>query len=331
MGVGRSGPRRLRLITAMPDHLDRYLRAFRSLNVNRTGGRASPHKPCMLLAVLGLAEAGDLERNEIRFDPALLERYVKFFGVVRSETDHANPHFPFFHLSSEGFWHLQPLPDREAVVESMDSARSTSAVTDNIAYASLDPELHALVLDERSRAALREELVVAWFGSYRTRLDRILQEERGSDRYQSALRHGHASTELLAREAPPEPARSAAFRRIVSEIYDYRCAASGWRIILPDSRVMVEAAHLIPFAESHDDDPRNGIALAPSFHWALDAHVIAPGPDHVWHVSKALDERVADNNPLLELAGQSLMLPKEKSLWPKKEALEWRLGHLLER
>ena len=35
-----------------------------------------------------------------------------------------------------------------------------------------------------------------------------------------------------------------AFRRIVSENYDYRCAASGWRIILPEGRVMVEAANV---------------------------------------------------------------------------------------
>ena len=315
----------------MPEHFHRYLQAFRSLNVNRAGGRASPHKPCMLLAVLGLAEAGHLDRNQIRFAPALLERYARFFDAVRSETDHANPYFPFFHLRGDRFWHLQPLPGREAAVETMRSARSNSDIAGNIDYATLDPQLHVLALEERARAALREELVVAWFGSYRTQLDPILQEERGSDRYETALRHGAAGAGLVAREPPPEPARSAAFRRIVSEIYDYRCAASGWRIILPDSRVMVEAAHLVPFAESHDDDPRNGIALVPSFHWALDKNVIAPGPDYLWRVSKALDERVADNQPLLALAGKSLMLPKEKSLWPKKEALEWRVAHLLER
>ena len=315
----------------MPEHFHRYLQAFRSLNVNRAGGRASPHKPCMLLAVLGLAEAGHLDRNQIRFAPALLERYARFFDAVRSETDHANPYFPFFHLRGDRFWHLQPLPGREAAVETMRSARSNSDIAGNIDYATLDPQLHVLALEERARAALREELVVAWFGSYRTQLDPILQEGRGSDRYEPALRHGAAGAGLVAREPPPEPARSAAFRRIVSEIYDYRCAASGWRIILPDSRVMVEAAHLVPFAESHDDDPRNGIALVPSFHWALDKNVIAPGPDYLWRVSKALDERVADNQPLLALAGKSLMLPKEKSLWPKKEALEWRVAHLLER
>jgi len=43
---------------------------------------------------------------------ALLERYMKFFAAVRGESDHANPHYPFFHLKAEGFWHLQALPAR---------------------------------------------------------------------------------------------------------------------------------------------------------------------------------------------------------------------------
>jgi len=314
----------------MPDHLAHYLRAFRRLNVNRAGGRASPHKPCMLLAVLGLAEAGDLIQNKIHFDPALLERYVKFFEVVRSESDHANPNYPFFHLKKEGFWHLQPLPGREAVVEAMSTARSATTIIDNIAWVSLDPDLHALVLDEHARTILREELLVAWFGSQRMQLEQVLEDERDSDRYESLLRDCAVGKYQLPNETAPEPARSAAFRRIVSENYDYRCAASGWRIILPEGRVMVEAAHLIPFAETYDDDPRNGIALAPTFHWALDAHIIAPGPDYAWHVSKVLDQRVADNQPLLALEGTSLMLPKVKALWPRNEALEWRLAHLLQ-
>ena len=312
----------------MVKQLDDYLKAFRSLNVNKAGG-VSPHKPCMLLAMLGLAEAGDLKENRIRFDPALLERYMKFFAVVRRDSDHANPHYPYFHLKSEGFWHLQPLAGRDAVLEAMTTARSIAAVTNNIAWVSLDAELHALVLDKPSRIALREELLVAWFGSKRQILEPILAEELDSDRYETLLRDSASGEYRLSNESPPEPARSAAFRRIVSENYDYRCAASGWRIILPEGRVMVEAAHLIPFAETHDDDPRNGIALAPTFLWALDAHVIAPGPDYAWHVSSALDERVADNQPLLALRGTSLMLPKEKALWPKEEALEWRLRRLL--
>ena len=46
----------------MNETLAHYLRAFERLNVNRTRGHASPHKPCMLLAVLGLA----IEANAIK-------------------------------------------------------------------------------------------------------------------------------------------------------------------------------------------------------------------------------------------------------------------------
>ena len=63
------------------------------------------------------SEHCDLECNEIRFDPALLERYAKLFAAVRGDTDHPNPYFPYLHLQSEGFWHLQPLPGRETVPE----------------------------------------------------------------------------------------------------------------------------------------------------------------------------------------------------------------------
>lgn len=309
--------------------LSDYLKAFRSLNVNRVGGRASPHKPCMLLAVLGLAESGHLERNEIRFEQPLLERFSRFFSVVRTDTDRNNAFLPFFYLRSDGFWHLRALPDKEAVVEAMRNIGSTAEIRNNIAYAYLDDALHRLVLDPLSRQALREELVVAWFGSRRMELEKVLQEERQSDLYESALRDSAAGKPLKVMEEPAAPARSAAFRRIVSEIYDYRCAASGWRIILPDNEpAMVEAAHIIPFAESHDDDPRNGIALTPSFHWAMDRKLIAPGPDYKWHVSQTLDKRIPDNKPLLELDGQSLILPKDKRMWPCQDALEWRLRTL---
>jgi putative restriction endonuclease len=296
--------------------------------VNRTGGRASPHKPCMLLAVLGLAEAGRLDRNQIHFEPPLLERYARFFDVVRGPSDHPNPYFPFFHLRSDGFWHLQPKPGREVALEVLDSARSMWAIEENIACASLDTALHGLMLDPVAREQLRQHLVVAWFGSFAQPLNALFEEERGIDDAEIALRERITGRPVGASEPSTDSARSAAFRRIVTEAYDYRCAASGWRIILPDSTVLVEAAHLVPYAESHDDDPRNGIALTPSFHWALDKNIIAPGPDYKWHVSRLLDDRLPDNRPLLELAGKPLILPRDKAYWPREDALRWRVAKL---
>jgi putative restriction endonuclease len=91
---------------------------------------------------------------------------------------------------------------------------------------------------------------------------------------------------------------------------------------------MVEAAHIHPFAEAGDDDPRNGIALTPDMHWAMDRHLIAPGPDLRWHVSARLDRRIPDFERLCSLEGRELLLPTEPRLYPKREALAWRVGRL---
>jgi len=63
----------------------------------------------------------------------------------------------------------------------MATARSPAAITGNIAWVSLDPELHALLLAEPSRTALREELLVAWFGGRREALQAVLDDERDDD------------------------------------------------------------------------------------------------------------------------------------------------------
>jgi putative restriction endonuclease len=122
--------------------------------------------------------------------------------------------------------------------------------------------------------------------------------------------------------------RDPAFRRVVTQLYDYRCAATGVRLILADGTALVEAAHIHPFSEAQDDDPRNGLALTPNMHWALDHDLIAPGPDFKWHVSPWLDRRVPDFAMLVDLRDKALILPAEARMYPKREALEWRIARL---
>lgn len=312
-----------------------YQDALRRLNVNVRGGRASPHKLCMLLAVFDLARAGALTENRIVFGPALLERYHQFFTAVRTPVDHANPYFPFFHLGGKlrggqpSFWHLKPLPGREAVATSMTTARSMGDIANNFAWAELDEELFCLLQQRDSLEILSSTLASHWFDRGLQELTRAVNNACEVSRYEQRLRQ---VAPLHAAEAPP-PAyvRKPAFRRMVTEIYDYQCAASGVRVILSTGETMVEAAHLHPFSEAGDDDPRNGIALTPDFHWAMDRHLIAPGPDLRWHVSPLLDERIADHNRLTSLSGKRLLLPREPRFNPKQDVLEWRLARLRRR
>jgi putative restriction endonuclease len=313
--------------------LEDYIQAFRKLRVNSN----SPHKPIMLLAVVQLFQDGRIFQNRIEYNQDLLDTYRTLFSTVATPNDHPNPYFPFFHLRNDGgkqpFWILVPRPGRELILPAIKSIRSRRELEENIAFVTLAPELFALLHDPIARAALKDDLLDRWFPFRRSDLEAAMTQETQIHAYMRELwdrtEHPPSNIPKPAAPLPPEQTRDPAFCRVVREAYDFRCAASGWRILLPDGCPMVEAAHLIPFSESHDDDPRNGIALAPTFHWALDRFLLAPGPDLKWHVSPVLDSRIRDNAELLEFHEKKLLLPKKERLWPKPEALEWRMQNLL--
>ena len=307
--------------------LQTYADRFRLLRVS------GPHKVCMLLAVLDLARAGLLSQNRIVYGPALLERYAGFFEAVRLPRQHANPNMPFFFLKGSlrdgqpSFWHLAPLPGREQAVESMTAAPSPTAIMNNIAFATLDDELFRLLQSQEIIDALSTALTQQWFQLGFSDLTATVSAAKQISRYERVLRD---NPPLTAEEPPPPKAvRDPAFRRVVLESYDYRCAATGLRVVLNDNtEAMVEAAHIVPFSESHDDDPRNGIALTPNMHWAMDRNLIAPGPDFLWHVSTALDNRIPDFRAFAELDRRSIFKPGEFRRIPKQDALAWRIDRL---
>lgn len=281
-------------------------------------GRKRPHKACMILAVIELIEAKKIREDVIRFDDVLISRYRAYFEIVRQGNDTLNPWLPFFHLRGDSFWHLKAKPGRDAVVEAMNSATKRSAIEDNIEYAYLDKELYSLLLNPLDRDVLRETMVLHWFPDSANQIF----EHIGVTEFELSLEAGQSDS------AQKSQVRSSAFRRLVVEAYDFRCAATGWRILMPDYSALVEAAHIIPFSETADDRPQNGIALTPTFHRALDKGMIAPGPDLKWHVSRQID-RVPDNAPLLELEGRDIRLPRDARYKPDQVSLEWRLQQLL--
>ncbi|MBK7792604.1 MAG: HNH endonuclease [Betaproteobacteria bacterium] len=172
--------------------------------------------------------------------------------------------------------------------------------------------------------ALEAALVSRWFDREVTDLRAVVERSSQISRYEHGLRVGQIAAELPA----PAYVRNPAFRRVVAQSYDYRCAATGVRILLPTGEAMVEAAHIHPFSASGDDDPRNGIALTPNMHWAFDHNLIAPSPDFCWRVSDQLDARIPDYRELRDLDGKRLFLPSEPRLYPKRDVLDWRVARL---
>ena len=308
-----------------------YLSKFQKIRLNKVGDRLRPHKICMLLAVLDLAKAGGLSKNRIDLSPDLTERYINFFRASAADDERPNPHYPFFFLrgslsdGSPSFWHLQPIAGRESFLAALQVSKPTD-VSKNVDYAYLDQDLFELLQDKLSIEVLEDALSKFWFDRGHTDLSSIVKLSSAISRYENSLRRGDLRN-LSKRES--ESIRSPAFRRVVTKNYDYRCAATGIRILIPTTgESMVEAAHIHPFSEAGDDDPRNGLALCPNIHWAMDRNLISPGPDLLWHVSKVLDMRIPDLQMLFTLDRRPLLLPTEHRFCPKEESLVWRFERL---
>ena len=162
-----------------------------------------------------------------------------------------------------------------------------------------------------------KRFTAAYFAHHREALRRVCAQQ---------TQHDDAWSQAIAEE--PLPGRDKAFRKLIIDVYDHRCAACGLRLNI-DNIVLVEAAHLIPWSESHDDNPRNGMALCRNHHYAMDRHLIAPTPDLNWKVSRRLDDRRDGEAELVALNDRSILLPKLEQYIPTPEALIWRTERLL--
>jgi len=138
--------------------LEYFAKQFAQLNINRSGGHGSPHKMCMLMAVIDLIGSGLITENRIYFDARLKERFSYHFNRYRQAQDRDNPHLPFFHLRSEPFWNHQIKPGQQERYQSFSTAGGSSTIDSHIAYAYLDESLFELLKNRFVREYLKATL-----------------------------------------------------------------------------------------------------------------------------------------------------------------------------
>jgi len=246
--------------------LEDYRDKLTQLRTGRSGTHERPHKPAFLLAIMSMAETGRLDGNRITYDPDLYTLFKKYFEAVQAENDTVNMRDPFWRLSTDGLIEHCPNAGFEAVVDACTSPPTVGKWRELSSHSSLPPDFHSLLQDPDARGRLRQAIIERYFSSKADQIEQVVREEQGIGAYQRVLEEMSETAESTP-STPEDAIRSQAFRRVVLRAYDYRCAACGLRVIL-DDLVLAEAAHLIPYATSHDDDPRNGIALCKNHHWA---------------------------------------------------------------
>ncbi|MFH1215473.1 MAG: HNH endonuclease [Pseudomonadota bacterium] len=117
--------------------------------------------------------------------------------------------------------------------------------------------------------------------------------------------------------------RDQGFRKAIVKLYEHRCALCGIRMRTPEGGTIVEAAHIVPWRESHNDKPQNGMALCRLCHWSFDEGLMGVGKEYEVLISPAVRQ---DNNfpgHMETLSGRGIFRPQSNTYWPDQDNLEF--------
>ena len=311
--------------------LQKYQQKMKKLRVDRAHGMA-PHQPLLLLAVIELIEHGQVQENKIPLSPDLAETFLKYWTkvVINRKPDIA---LPFFHLKSRGFWHLHPNAGYEKVLDVASRIRSTSRLREVVAYASLDDDLFTLLTVPHDREVLRQTLIRTYLPDFKQIIEGLLAETEQIGAYREELlqrvEHTFSTQNSLEFVQTEEPIRTAGFRQAIMGIYNYTCAVCQLYILTMDGESVTEAAHIIPFSISGNDDVRNGISLCQLHHWTFDRGLISFSNTYKVIVSELMSERGPTEWLLNALRNKSILLPEQDKHYPAQDALAWHRKEVL--
>lgn len=316
--------------------LDHYCRLFSSLT--RAPGPVwdadtrnhAPHKPLLLLAVMDLVARGVLASHRISITGELVELNELFTDYWRSivpVTRTSSIAFPFSRLDTEPFWKLLPLPGREitrAVINSISTVRQLRNVA-------LGAEIDAALFAHMTSAAGRQALATALLRScFSEDGQRALGEQASV--HGEAFRYSRVLEEAAHALPAAEPvfpldykraARDQGFRRAIVHHYDHACAFCGTRIVTSEGHTVVDAAHIVPWSVSRNDDIRNGMALCKLCHWGFDEGLVGVSEGYAVVVSRQVGQAHNAAGVLLDLGGRAIVGPGDRALWPDQGHLGW--------
>lgn len=294
----------------------------------------APNKPLLLLTVLDLFAQGTITQNLIEPTAELGELFSLYWELVMPIERRGNLAMPFFHLRKDGFWHLVAQPGQAAKLTSLTTMTSLAQLRELVLGAKLDEELYVQMHQSAARTLLRAVLIESYFAP---ELHKVLLTQGETNieafNYSQALIQMAQTNRTLKENSVQEmyvagPVRSQGFRRVVVTAYEHRCAFCGIRMQTTDGRTVVDAAHIKPWSISHNDDPRNGLALCRLCHWAFDAGLLGVSEQYTLLTAPQLN--TAPNLPghLAPLAGRNIFLPIENSLHPDLDMLKWHRSKL---
>ncbi|MBW2670050.1 MAG: HNH endonuclease, partial [Deltaproteobacteria bacterium] len=242
--------------------------------------------------------------------------------------------YPFYHMRTEPFWQL--IPNEGYKDQSGLTISSMVKLREIYSGAEIDDELFRILCKPETREQLRIVLIDAYFAPE----IRVKVLEQGQLNY-AAYQYSEKLLKVAEWKKDFDKAkdesdwqkkiRDSGFRRTIVNLYQHRCALCGIRMLTSEGHTIVDAAHVVPWKDSFDDRPTNGMALCKLCHWSFDKGLMSVGKEYEVLVSKRVS--VEKNYPghILTLTDRPIFTPEEEKFYPAQDNLHWHRKNLFRR
>ena len=310
--------------------IETYLQGFANLRTDKGRNRypaitlhRAPHKPFLLLSVMDMIAQGLITENFIEPSFELVDTFNFYWSQIMPPGSKTSMAYPFPRLKTDGFWHLIPNHGHENRIN-MDFSSMTK-LREVCGGTRMDDELFQLMCNRETREQLRTVLINTYFAK---ELHTVLFEQGvinyEANEYSKVLLKVAEKIGPFGEDSKKEQRiRDQGFRKAIINLYNHRCALCGIRMLTPEGHTVVEAAHVVPWSQSQEDSPTNGMALCRLCHWSFDEGLMSVGKKYEVMVSKRV--RLDQNMPghILTLTDRLIFKPEPETFWPGQENLKW--------
>ena len=233
---------------------------------------------------------------------------------------------PFYHLKNEkgNFWELITLPGKEIPTTKSKSIKSFRALTDTVLAAKLSEELFLAFMNPEEREVIKNAILEKYFGIKNPQ--QVKQQVRYSEIVKTEILYDPEAnySRKIKRQIAEVPVeireefivlRSTIFRKAILEVYNNQCSVSGLKVEDANRNSLVDACHIIPFAETYNDSIKNGLALSPTFHRAFDRGIISISDNYKVLVHPKLKDFKPDSG-IRQYEDQPIYLPADEKFYP---------------
>jgi len=281
---------------------------FAELRQAPLGGHRAPHKPLLILLMLGRYQRSDFAPLKFSEGQERLGQLLIEFGPP---TRTPNVLDPFWRLQNDSVWRVK---DQTGLRIGETVAPPTATVlTERKASGDFSPEISETLKQQPAYIAqLGRDILAAHFPASL------------HDDICAAI--GLETDPVAATDEPADRRRrDADFRPRIIRAYEHRCAVTSWDLRLSHSDVGLEAAHIMWHTAGGPSIEPNGIALNALHHKLFDLGAFTLSLDRLPRVLVSRDAHGGDfaRSMLVSLHGQEIRSPQDPSWLPAPEFIKW--------